>query len=449
MQKYKPIITRHLHKLCSEIGSRPIGTLNNHRAESYISGVFEELGLQVEKQEYACKSWKCEKVELFCGEEKVPAVVNTYSTSCEVEAEFTVAGNVFELENGDFRDRIAVIYGELTQAPLAAKNNNVYNPDEHKRIIGLLEAKEPLAIVAVSHRAINPVPIIEDWDFEIPSVTLSSLDGMRLLKNSGETLRLTVKSEFEAGSAANVVGKYGKNGKEKLVLCAHLDTKYGTDGAADNGAGVAALLTVAELIITELAGEEIFKDEILKEELLKDEILKDELLKNELLKDELLKDELLKNELLKDENLPFDIEFVAFNGEEYYALGEMLYLEKNLPNFGDTATAINIDGIGHYSSTNNIAFFGCPEEFVNSALDLKNKYPGVIRVEPWPAGDHTFFWMRGVPSMAISSTGTYELFHTADDRVDFISVDKIEEVVKLTLDLVRAICCSICCPGRI
>jgi aminopeptidase YwaD len=444
MQNYKPIITRHLNELCSEIGSRPIGTLNNHRAESYISGVFEEIGLQVEKQEYACKSWKCEKIELFCGKEKVPAVVNTYSTSCGVEAGFTAAGNVFELENGDFRDRTAVIYGELTQAPLAAKNNNVYNPEEHKRITGLLEAKEPLAVVAVSHRAINPVPIIEDWDFEIPSVTVSSLDGMRLLKNSGEKLRLTIKSEFEAGSAANIVGKYGKNGKKKLILCAHLDTKYGTDGAADNGAGVVALLTVAELIITELAGEEIFKAEILKNEILKDEILKDELLK-----DELLNDELLKDELLEDGNLPFDIEFVAFNGEEYYALGEMLYLEKNLQNSEDVAAAINIDGIGHYSSTSNIAFFGCPEEFVDDALDLKKKYPGVIRVEPWPAGDHTFFWMRGVSSMAISSTGTYELFHTADDRVDFISVDKIEEVVRFTLDLVRAICCSICCSGRI
>lgn len=418
MQNYKPIINRHLNELCSKIGSRPIGSSNNHRAESYISGVFEELGLQVEKQGYACKSWKCEKAELFCGEEKISAVVNTYSTSCGVEAEFTAAGNVFELENGDFRDRIAVIYGELTQAPLAARNNNVYNPDEHKRIIGLLGAKEPLAVIAVSHRAINQVPIIEDWDFEIPSATVSSLEGMRLLKNPGETLKLTIKSGFKASSAANVVGKYGKSGKKRLVICAHLDTKYETDGAADNGAGVAALLTVAELIVTELAG-------------------------GRLLKEGLLKEGLLKEGLLKDENLPLDIEFVAFNGEEYYALGEMLYFEKNLQNFGDMAAAINIDGIGHYSSTSNIAFFGCPEKFVDAALDFKIKYSGVIRVEPWPAGDHTFFWIRGIPSIAISSTGTYELFHTADDRLDFISVDKIEEVVKLTLDLVRAICCSI------
>jgi len=403
MQYYKPI-ARHLHELCRKIGSRPIGTSNNHRAEAYISGVFEELGLHVERQEYACKGWKCEKVKLFCGEEEIPAIANTYSKSCEVKAGFTAAGNVFELEKRDFRDKIAVIYGELTSAPLAAKNNNVYNPEEHKRIIKLLEAKKPLAIIAVSHRMTGAVPIIEDWDFEIPSVTISTIDSVKLLKNSGKNLELNIKSDFEASHAANVVGKYGKNGKEKLVLCAHLDTKYGTHGAADNGAGVAALLTITELITAELAGKE-----------------------------------LMNNDKLSVENMSFDIEFVAFNGEEYYALGEMLYTEKNLQNFEDMIAAINLDGIGHYSSTSNIAFFECSEKFVDTALSLKEKCPGVIRVDPWPASDHTFFWMRKVPSIAISSTGTYDLFHTANDTVNFVSIDKIEEIVRLTLDLVMSI----------
>jgi aminopeptidase YwaD len=349
MQDYKPIISRHLHELCSKIGSRPVGTLSNHKTEAYITEVFEELGLQVDRQEFMCKSWKCEKSELFCGEKEIPAITNTYTNSCEVEAKFTAAGNVFELENGDFRGKIAVIYGELTQAPLAAKNNNVYNPEDHKRIIGLLEAKKPLAVIAVSHRMTGMVPIIEDWDFKIPSVTISTIGGMRLLKDLGKNLKLNIKSDFEASHAANIVGKYGKDGKKKLVLCAHFDTKYGTDGASDNASGIAVLLTVAKL-------------------------LKD-----------LLKD------VLKDKNLPFDIELVAFNGEEYYALGEMLYTEKNLQNFENMIAAINFDGIGHYSSTSNIAFFECSEQFVDTSLALKEKYPGIIRVDPWPSSDHTFF----------------------------------------------------------
>jgi len=390
MKDCKPIINRHLHTLCSDIGSRPIGTLNNHKAETYISKAFEELGFQVERQEYTCKSWECNRAELFLGDEKISVVASTYSSSCEIEARFAAAGNVFELENRNFRGKIAVIYGELTQAPLAAKHCSVYNPETHKRIVGLLEAKEPLAIVAVSHRMFNPVPIIEDWSFKIPSVTVSTIDGMKLLRNEERSIRLTLKTKFDASHAANVVGKYGKNGKERLVFCAHIDTKYGTDGAADNGAGVIVLLTAAEL----------------------------------------LKDR------LENKTLPFDFEFVAFNGEEYYALGEMLYIEKNLQNFGNMLAAINIDGIGHYSSTSNLAFFDCPEELVNAALDVKEKYLGVIRVDPWPAGDHIHFWMRKVPSIAIGSTGTYDLFHTAEDMIDLISIDKIEEVVKLVVDLV-------------
>lgn len=48
MKDYKPMITRHLYMLCNEIGSRPIGTLNNHNAKAYISKAFGELGFQVE-----------------------------------------------------------------------------------------------------------------------------------------------------------------------------------------------------------------------------------------------------------------------------------------------------------------------------------------------------------------------------------------------------------------
>lgn len=117
-------------------------------------------------------------------------------------------------------------------------------------------------------------------------------------------------------------------------------------------------------------------------------------------------------------------------------LEKMLYIEKKLQNFENMLAAINIDGIGRYSSTSNLAFFDCPEEFINVALDLKEKYPGVIRVDPWPAGDHIHFWMRKIPSIAISSAGTCDLFHTADDMIDLVSVDKIEEIVKFVVDLV-------------
>lgn len=44
--------------------------------------------------------------------------------------------------------------------------------------------------------------------------------------------------------------------------------------------------------------------------------------------------------------------------------------------------------------------------------------------------------MGKIPSIAINSTGTCDLFHIADYMIDLISVDKIEEVVKFVVDLV-------------
>jgi hypothetical protein len=75
MYKCKPIISKHLHELCCKIGSRPLGTLNNHKAEAYIAGVFKELGLQVDMQEYACKSWEYSEVEFLFESENIPAVL--------------------------------------------------------------------------------------------------------------------------------------------------------------------------------------------------------------------------------------------------------------------------------------------------------------------------------------------------------------------------------------
>ncbi|MBU5585295.1 Zn-dependent exopeptidase M28, partial [Enterococcus sp. S181_ASV_20] len=74
-------------------------------------------------------------------------------------------------------------------------------------------------------------------------------------------------------TAANVIATFGKG--KKLAYSAHIDTKPTTSGALDNGTGVAVLLTLAE--------------------------------------------QLIQNEL--DNQL----EFILFNGEDYYSMpGEMM-----------------------------------------------------------------------------------------------------------------------------
>ena len=63
------------------------------------------------------------------------------------------------------------------------------------------------------------------------------------------------------------------------------------------------------------------------------------------------------------------------------------------------------------------------------------KYPGIIRVEPWPASDHYIFYSNGVPSIALTSKGIRDIFHTLSDTIDWISAEKLMEAVQLVLDL--------------
>jgi hypothetical protein len=67
------------------------------------------------------------------------------------------------------------------------------------------------------------------------------------------------------------------------------------------------------------------------------------------------------------------------------------------------------------------------------------RYPGVIRVEPWPASDHYIFYSNGVPSIALTSKGIRDIFHTFSDTFEWISGEKLAESVQFVLDLLEVL----------
>ncbi len=73
---------------------------------------------------------------------------------------------------------------------------------------------------------------------------------------------------------------------------------------------------------------------------------------------------------------------------------------------------------------------------LDALLDQALKhYLGVMRVDPWSASDHYIFYSNGIPSIALTSTGIRDIFHTLSDTIDWISGEKLAESVKLVLDL--------------
>lgn len=383
------VIERHLRQLCSEIGSRPVGSEANRRAQGYIAQAMAAAGCVVEEQSFPCLDWQTRPASLASGDAPLAVRVNPFSPSIRVTAPTAVAGSVDELSSLDLAGKIAVLHGELAAEALFPKNFPFFSVEAHQRILEILETGMPLAVIMVGSQPAPAAPLIEDGDFALPSVTVAAEDGRRLLACPGAPVSLSIETLLRPSRGANVIGRKPGTGGQKIIICAHYDTKHGTPGALDNAAGVAALLALAETapVLAETG-----------------------------------------------------LEFIAFDGEEYYSVpGEVEYLARYGQELGAAQLAINIDGVGLREAGNTIALFDCPEAMVAKVNGLLKRTPNLVQVEPWPEGDHTLFWSHGVPSIAFTSRGSENLIgaliHTPLDRIDCVSPCSVAGVVAFVREL--------------
>lgn len=162
-----------LEKICVEYGERLTGSLTNQQVANFTAAYFNSNGYRVELQEFPCLDWRVGKVELLLNGRKINAKPSYYTPGCQVEADYVKLASVEELEKSSLQNRIAVLHGQLAVEQLMPKSFTFYNPEHHQKIIGLLEEKEPLAIVAVVN---DDISIFEDGDFDIPSVYVAGAE---------------------------------------------------------------------------------------------------------------------------------------------------------------------------------------------------------------------------------------------------------------------------------
>jgi aminopeptidase YwaD len=270
----------------------------------------------------------------------------------------------------------------MAQIELATKGG-IYVSDRDRRILQLLEERQPAGIITVNPTLHARWRVIEDFDLDIPSVTVSARSGLQLLKNARATVQMKIVAHRSPSHTDNVIGRLPGELPERIVFCAHYDSKVDTPGAYDNAAGVGVLLTLAEI--------------------------------------------------LSQRKQRHTLEFIAFTGEEGAGLGDMEYA-RTTGNFDQVTAAINIDGVGPFTGTTTIACYAASPEFESLVDEKRSRYPGVIKVEPWPASDHYIFYSHGTPSVALTSVGIRDIYHTFSDTLEWISGDKLAEATQLVLD---------------
>jgi len=386
----------YLQKLCVEIPSRRVGSAGNRAATDFFAARVASFGFHVETPTFECIDWECDGVRLSANGAAFDAFASPYSLGCRVSAPLVAVSTVEELEAAEISGAVVLLRGEIAKEQLMPKNFAFYNPDEHKQIIALLEAKKPRAIIAATTRnpdlvgAMYPFALIEDGDFDIPSVFMTEDEGARLARYVGKLISLESRAARIPSSGCNVIARKGARQDRRVVLFAHIDAHIGSPGASDNASGVVALLLLAEL--------------------------------------------------LADYRGDLGIEIVAMNGEDYYAAsGENQYVALNAGKFGEIVLGINLDDIGYHKGAVAYSLYDCPAEIARAIRNAFSAHSDLIEGPQWYQSDHGLFLMNQVPALAISSENLAELMgeitHTPKDRPEIVDATKLVTAATALRDL--------------
>lgn len=379
----------YLRKLCLEIPNRRVGSRGNQEATGFFAGVLASYEFAVESPQFDCMDWAQEGARLTVAGAAFEVQPSPYSLGCRARAPLVAASTLDQLQALECSDKILLLRGDLTREHLMPKNFTFYNPEEHQRIIRLLENSQPQAIIAATSRdpgmagAMYPFPLIEDGDFDIPSVYMKDLDGDRLFGHAGEQVYLESRARRIPAKGCNVVARKGGSQNRRVVLCAHIDAKMGTPGAIDNASGIVTLLLLAEL--------------------------------------------------LADYSGQLGIEIVALNGEDYYsAPGEMLFLTQNAGKLEQVLLGVNLDGAGYHRGKTAYSLYDPPAEIAEVIHAVFADYASMVEGEQWYQSDHSLFVMNNRPALAITSDAFMELSteitHTPNDTPGIVAVEKLVDI---------------------
>lgn len=392
----------YLNLLCREIKERCVGSSGNIMATSFLEKEFALLGWDTNKTQFDAVDWDEDGAILRSDDSFFNVLVSPYSLPFSGEGVLVTATTINELEKLILKDKILLLSGDVAREQLMPKNFVFYNPEEHQKIIALLEKGEPKAIICATGRnaalagGVYPFPLIEDGDFNIPSVYMTEEEGKKLIPFAGKNIFLESRSRRIQSRGFNVIATKGRTNARRIVVTAHIDAKKGTPGAIDNASGIVVLLILAGLL-SDYKGDKL-------------------------------------------------IEMAALNGEDYYAVpGQMNYIMTNEGRFNDILLNINIDGAGYKEGPSAFSLFDLPDGLLTLVHEVIGKYDSLTEGIQWPQGDHSIFLQYGVPAIAVSSKwfidniNGQDITHTPKDNIEIVDCMKLIEISNALNDLIRRI----------
>ncbi|MBO5153066.1 MAG: M28 family peptidase [Eubacterium sp.] len=364
---------------------RPVGSKNNRDILLYLENLMMKMGYDIKKLPFTCTTCETGESCLTLNDRRIEIQASPFSQPFEGSGRLVFVKSLEELETADCHDCILVVGGEMVATPLQPKEYPFYYPEEHRYLIELFERKQPAAIIAATGKhalcGLQPFPLFEDGNFLIPSAYVPEAMFEELQGNGKEGVaRVSIQTKNKQQNSYQLVAqKRNKSNHGKIIVCAHMDTKYRTQGALDNAVGVVVLLEAAARLV----------------------------------------------------NSNYNIDIVPFNGEEYYeASGEVEYLKYISSRQDKVSLVINIDSPCHAGSKIAVSLYNFDDsarEVVGRLMQTQNE---VVYGPEWYAGDHAAFAFREIPCMVLTSSDLFEggldNTHTMRDTLDTVDLSQVE-----------------------
>lgn len=383
------IVPQIIRKLRT-FGPRPIGSKSIIEAANYIKKFFEKIGLEVDLQDFECTYWNFKSLTLKIGGQEIKAIANPFTPDCDIVAEFSAVDTLEKLEkinNNKSSKQIIILYGDLTKEWLFPHNFPFYNIEKHQKIYTLLMKANPLATIFISHSHFQPVPISQDDQFMIPSITVPVESGIQILNHPTQKIELKISAELKKTTCYNVIGRTKSQKDKKVIICAHLDTAFFSPGAHDNASGILVLMRLAQKLF--------------------------------------------------NSDLPISIELIAPSSHEYSGVGDVKYFNQINAELSKLVCFINIDAVGHWIIPDKISFYNFNEKDIENIVQVSSKLLPDCKGEPWYASEHAILAQQNIRCIAFSTGVSSDVHHTPEDDFDLLNPLQIEKISDTIMNILQ------------
>ncbi len=382
----KRIKVENIYNHIAELSKNPrvAGTQGEKDAVDYIKSQFESYGYETELQPFTISSYTEPSLkELSIDGNELETNTFTYGVNGEVTSKLVDVGfgAPSDFEGKDVKGKIALIQrGGFSFA---------------EKILNAENAGASAVIIYNNADGVINGTLGEPNDDYVPAVAITQEQGLALKArlDSGETVTATLKIEgakSEMATSHNVVAtkKATQKSTNQLILVgAHHDSVDGAPGANDDASGTATVLELARVFA----------------------------------------------------NSPTDtdIRFVTFGAEENGLLGSYEYISKmTQEDYDRTVGMFQMDMVGSKDAGELIMYTNAGEKNIVTDLGAAAGARLANTGEAIPYGeggrsDHVPFAEVGIPAALFIHAPVEPWYHTPEDTLDKISLDKLEEVSKI------------------